>query len=243
MKLPGILRRKLFAVTSVVSGVMFSTFTLAYQVQPMVAELQTAGNRSSVTYRVINPGDEPVPIEVEVFKRSFDENQKEILTEAEDDFIVLPPQVDVPANGYQVFRAQYIGEPEFEKTQSYRIIFKQLPIENEGEESQVNMIFNFATLVFVSQPGSQGTLSQQFNCPSKEECKLNIVNDGNAVVNLVQSGIHFNGELKGDWQWLQNNMPVTFLMPEHKLEINLSELVAEGPMPTSAQMVTANNAN
>lgn len=243
MKLPEILRNPLVAAASMATGMMFSTFALAYQVQPMVAELQTAGNRSAVTYRVINPGDEPVPIEVEVYKRSFDEDQKEVLTEAEDDFIVLPPQVDVPANGYQVFRAQYIGAPEFEKTQSYRIIFKQLPIENEGEESQVNMIFNFATLVFVSQPGSQGNLNQQFSCPSKEDCKLNIVNDGNAVVNMVQSSIHLNNEFKGDWQWLQNNMPVTFLMPEHKLEINLSELVADDPLPTSAKMVTANNAN
>lgn len=238
MKLSRIIR-----TLSVVSCTLFSTITLGYQVQPMVAELQTAGNRSSVTYRVINPGDTPVPIEVEVYKRSFDETQKEVLTEAFDDFIVLPPQVDVPANGYQVFRAQYIGASDFQKTQSYRIIFKQLPIESEGEESQVNMIFNFATLVFVSQPGSVGNLNQTLDCKSKEQCKLNIVNDGDAVVNLVQSSMHLNGQEKGDWQWLQNNMPVTFLMPEHTLEVNLTEIIEEGSLPGSAKLVTANNAN
>lgn len=234
---------RVFRVVSVVSAMMFSTLASGYQVQPMVAELQTAGNRSSVTYRVINPGDAPVPIEVEVYKRSFDENQQEILTEAEDDFIVLPPQVDVPANGYQVFRAQYIGSAEFDKTQSYRIIFKQLPIENDGEESQVNMIFNFATLVFVSQPGSEGQLTQKLNCQSKADCRLNIVNDGNAVVNMVQSSIHLNNQEAGQWNWLQNNMPVTFLMPDHTLEVKLTDLIADGPLPTSAKLVTANNAN
>lgn len=243
MNLPRFFRSGMIKAAAIISGTVLSTLSYGYQVQPMVAELQTSGNRSAVTYRVINPGDTPVPIEVEVYKRSFDENQKEILTEAFDDFIVLPPQVDVPANGYQVFRAQFIGDNEFEKTQSYRIIFKQLPIEAEGEESQVNMIFNFATLVFVSQPGAAGELTQNLSCPDKENCTLNIVNDGDSVVNLVQSTMHLNDEMKGEWQWLQNNMPVTFLMPEHKLEIKLSELVADGPLPTSAKLVTANNAN
>lgn len=222
---------------------LFSNQGLAYQVQPMVAELYTTGNRSAVTYRVINPSDTPVPIEVVVYKRSFDENQKEILTEAEDDFIVLPPQVDVPANGYQVFRAQFLGDSEFDKTQSYRIVFKQLPIEQQGQASQVNMIFNFATLVFVSQPESQGNLTQTLDCPDADNCTLNIINDGDAVVNLVQSGIHFDGELQGDWQWLQNNMPVTFLMPEHKLSINIKALLSEDKLPKLVELVTANNAN
>lgn len=228
---------------AIFSTLFVSNTVFAYQVQPMVAELYTTGNRSAVTYRVINPSDTPVPIEVVVYKRSFDENQKEILTEAEDDFIVLPPQVDVPANGYQVFRAQYLGDAEFEKTQSYRIVFKQLPIEQQGQASQVNMIFNFATLVFVSQPDSQGQLTQTLACPDKENCTLNIVNDGSAVVNMVQSSIHFDGEQSGDWQWLQNNMPVTFLMPEHTLSINLSELITEESLPKQVKLVTANNAD
>ncbi|BDX05957.1 fimbria/pilus periplasmic chaperone [Planctobacterium marinum] len=228
---------------SLFTVLLCSNQSFAYQVQPMVAELYTTGNRSAVTYRVINPSDTPVPIEVVVYKRSFDENQKEILTEAEDDFIVLPPQVDVPANGYQVFRAQFLGDSEFDKTQSYRIVFKQLPIEQQGQASQVNMIFNFATLVFVSQPESQGNLTQTLDCPDAENCTLNIVNDGNAVVNLVQSAIHFDGEQQGDWQWLQNNMPVTFLMPEHKLSINIKTLLSEGTLPKQVELVTANNAN
>lgn len=226
-----------------VAAATLPAMTTAYQVQPMVAELTTAGNKSSITYRVINPSDIPVPIEVEVYKRSFDENQQEILTEAEDDFIVLPPQIDVPANGYQVFRAQYIGESEFEKSQSYRIIFKQLPLENDGQESQVNMIFNFATLVFISQPDASGTLTQKIICDDAGSCTLNIVNTGDAVVNMVQSSIHFDGEMKADWQWLQNNMPVTFLLPEHVLNINIDELIAEGKPPTLAELVPANNAN
>ncbi|MCC2607275.1 fimbria/pilus periplasmic chaperone [Planctobacterium marinum] len=234
------LRHVIWVISFLLSGLSVSAF--AYQVQPMVAELHTSGNRSAVTYRVINPSDTPVPIEVVVYKRSFDENQKEILTETEEDFIVLPPQVDVPANGYQVFRAQFLGDPDFEKTQSYRIVFKQLPIEQQGQASQVNMIFNFATLVFVSQPDTVGQLLQTLDCTDKEHCYLNIVNTGDAVVNLVQSTIHINGEMTGNWQWLQQNMPVTFLMPEHKLSINIKELIAESPLPAQVNLVTADNA-
>lgn len=214
----------------------------AYQVQPMVAELQTVGNRSSITYRVINPSETSLPIEVEVYKRSFDAEQKEILTLEEEDFIVLPPQIEVPANGYQVFRAQYIGDGELDSTQSYRIIFKQLPLESEGTESQVNMIFNFATLVFVSPPDSKGELKQEVKCETEDACALNIVNTGNQVVNLVQSALHINGEMNKDWQWVQAQIPVTFLMPDHTLHIPLAEIASETENLQSASLVTANNA-
>jgi len=234
---------RLLRTISVASALSFTSFVSAYQVQPMVAELHTAGNRSSITYRVINPDDVPVPIEVEVMKRSFDENQQEILTEAEDDFIILPPQVDVPANGYQIFRAQYIGETDFTKTQSYRIVFKQLPIEDGSEESQVNMIFNFATLVFVSPPKAEGQLKQTLNCETAETCQLTVINEGDAVMPLLQSKVNINGEMQGDWQWLQTKIPVTYLMPEHKIEIKLTDLVTETTLPKSAEMVTADNAN
>ena len=66
---------------------------VAYQVQPMMVEITSQGKQSMVTYRLQNPGDAPLPVEVEVYKRTFDENLKEVLVSAEEDFIVLPPQI------------------------------------------------------------------------------------------------------------------------------------------------------
>ncbi len=217
--------------------------SFAYQVQPMVSELQTTGSNSSITYRVINPADTSIPIEVEVMRRSFDENMQEVLTPDDSDFIVLPPQIDVPANGYQVFRAQYIGDGDFDTTQSYRIVFKQLPLQNQEQQSQVNMIFNFATLVFVSPPEAQGQLQQTLDCQEKSACMLTVTNVGDGVMPLIQSILQVNGEQLADWAWLQQAIGMTYLMPKHVLKIDISELVADLSQITSVEMVTANNAN
>ncbi|XOV77499.1 MAG: fimbria/pilus periplasmic chaperone [Aestuariibacter sp.] len=208
----------------------------------MVAELYTTSGKSAITYRVINPSDISLPIEVEVYKRSFDEDMKEVLEPSEEDFIVLPPQIEVPANGYQVFRAQYIGDGDFDTTQSYRIVFKQLPLQSEQNQSQVNMIFNFATLVFVSPPDTKGELTQNLSCDENQSCHLHIENTGNQVVNLVQSSIKMNDEVKGDWQWLQKQIPVTFLMPKHKLQVPLNDIIDNPQSQQGVKLVTANNA-
>lgn len=229
-------------ILAVCIALLTSFSASSYQVQPMVSELQTVGNRSSITYRVINPADTSIPIEVEVMTRTFDENQKEILTPNEDDFIVLPPQIDVPANGYQVFRAQYIGEGELDSTKSYRIVFKQLPLKTEQLQSQVNMVFNFATLVFMSPPTAKGALTQTLNCEDKASCVLKVVNSGNGVMNLLQSTMHINGSEVGDWTWLQAAIGMTYLMPNHVLNIDVSELVKDMTAVTSVEMVTAHNA-
>lgn len=235
-------RATIFRVFAILSLLCVTLKSLAYQVQPMVAELFTTAGKSAITYRVINPSENPLPIEVEVYKRSFDENMKEVLEPGDDDFIVLPPQIEVPANGYQVFRAQYIGDGNFDSTQSYRIVFKQLPLQSDQEQSQVNMIFNFATLVFVSPPDTKGELTQKISCNDEQACTLNVVNSGNQVVNLVQSSIQQNGEVKGDWQWLQQQIPVTFLMPQHTLTIPLNDIFEDPQSQAGVALVTANNA-
>lgn len=229
-----------FLVSTLVSLSVFSTH--AYQVQPMVAELLTTSGKSSITYRVINPSDNALPIEVEVYKRTFDAEMQEVLEPSDDDFIVLPPQIEVPANGYQVFRAQYIGDGDFDSTQSYRIVFKQLPLQSEQQQSQVNMVFNFATLVFVSPPESKGELSQNIDCDKENICTLHVENTGNQVVNLVQSNIRKGDDVKGDWQWLQKQIPVTFLMPQHKLQVPLQEIQDNEQSNQGIRLVTANNA-
>ena len=54
--------------------------------------------------------------------------------DANDDFIVYPPQLIVPPGTQQVIRVTWIGEPEPPIELAYRLIAEQLPINL----SQVN---------------------------------------------------------------------------------------------------------
>ena len=203
----------------------------AYEVEPMIAEIQATSGNNRVTYRVANPSETTLPLEVEVYKRSFDENQVEQLVET-DDIIVLPPQIEVAAQSYQVFRAQFIGDPRLAETQSYRIVFKQLPLKSEPNgEPEINMVFNFATLLFVNPQQGIEDLQQQLDCDNTDkECELVLTNNGNQVVNLNGSQLIINadGERAVDWTMYRELLPVSYLMPSHTIRLALASLNEQG---------------
>ncbi|MBQ4837957.1 fimbrial biogenesis chaperone [Pseudoalteromonas luteoviolacea] len=210
---------------------------MAYQVQPMIVDLAAHGNKSLVTYRLQNPSENTLPIEIEVYKRTFDENQQEILVPAEDDFIVLPPQVEVKAKSYQVFRAKYLGSPELKETHSYRIVFKQLPLPDEDDKSGVKMVFNFATLVFVSPDGIKAQQQSEIRCEKTDDCKLTIANKGNRVLDLSHFDYHFHqGETVISWAQLQSITSGRFIMPGHKMEVDLKPIITDKPSK-SAELI------
>ena len=178
-----------------------------------------------------------MPVEVVVYRRTFDENNKEVLVPAERDFIVLPPQIEVPANGYQVFRAKYLGKPDLSQTDSYRIVFKQLPLGNEKQQSGVKMMFNFATLVFVSHKGVKPKHQSRLKCDDISDCKFTIGNQVKRVLDLSHFDYHFNkGETVVNWTTFQTITSGRFIMPGHQVVLDLAGLL-EGKVTPSAQMV------
>ncbi|CAH9049391.1 hypothetical protein PSECIP111951_01395 [Pseudoalteromonas holothuriae] len=210
---------------------------MAYQVQPMIVDLAAHGKKSVVTYRLQNQSDSALPIEIEVFKRTFDKDQKEVLVSAEEDFIVLPPQIEVPARGYQVFRAKYLGSPELKQTHSYRIVFKQLPLPNEEEKSGVKMVFNFATLVFVSPNGIQAQQKATLDCSKLVDCNLTIENEGERVLDLSHFEYRFHQqETKVSWTEFQAVTSGRFIMPGHSMIVNLQPLL-NGKVTKSATLI------
>ncbi|NQZ13055.1 MAG: molecular chaperone [Algicola sp.] len=214
-----------------------SSPAMAYQVQPMIVELSSQGKKSLVTYRLQNPGTTALPVEVVVYRRTFDENDKEVLVPAERDFIVLPPQIEVPANGYQVFRAKYLGKPDLLQTDSYRIVFKQLPLGDEKAQSGVKMMFNFATLVFVSPKGVTAKQQSSLKCDEISDCKLTIGNQGKRVLDLSHFDYHFNkGETVFRWTTFQTITSGRFIMPGHQVVLDLAGLL-KGKVTPSFEMV------
>lgn len=210
---------------------------MGYQVQPMIVELSPQGKNSLVTYRLQNPSDASLPVEVEVYKRTFDENQQEVLVPAEDDFIVLPPQVEVPAQGYQIFRAKYLASPELSQTESYRIVFKQLPLAEDNQKSGVKMMFNFATLVFVSPQQGVAKQQSQLQCDNLDTCTLTIRNVGDRVLDLSHFDYHFDdGNTVLNWSKFQSITSGRFIMPGHQVTLNLQAILA-GKTTASAKLI------
>ena len=60
--------------------------TGAFQVKPMVAELESSGSQSQQTIRISNPSDSPLTIEISAFDLLIDPNGDETLKANDDDF-------------------------------------------------------------------------------------------------------------------------------------------------------------
>ncbi|WP_169628057.1 fimbria/pilus periplasmic chaperone [Ferrimonas senticii] len=188
----------------------------------MVQLLESAGAKSQGQYRVVNTGDQPLAVEVVISKRLVDGQYQEQLV-ASDDFMVLPPQAMVPPGQFQSFRVRYIGEPGLSASESYRISFEQVSLDNKPTESGVEMLFNFATLVFVDPPKPALNLSA-----SIVDGKLRIDNLGNGVAPLDGYQFEFGHQghtVQLPWSEISPVSPANYVLPNLPLLLPLTAVV------------------
>ncbi|MCA0936341.1 fimbria/pilus periplasmic chaperone [Vibrio alginolyticus] len=190
---------------------MLSTVTNAFQVEPMVQKLEAIGVKSQTEYRVENASEETLAVEAVVMARTIANGSEEQLVAADRDFLVMPPQATIQPGQFQSFRVRYLGSQENKQAVSYRIIFKQLPLKTEKEQSGVDLLFNFSTLVFVSPPNSKPKLSTEIN-----DNLITIVNRGNGVADLNGALITLitnSGKIELPWSDFGSQSAVNFLVP------------------------------
>lgn len=114
-------------------------YSFAYEFAPIVAELAPKGPGSVKTFVARNTNQDAVALQVEVFRRTADENGEEVQEAEYDDFIVSPPQMVLAPGQSQAVRVRWIGTSDIRTEQAYRIVVKQLPINysklNDGDKS------------------------------------------------------------------------------------------------------------
>lgn len=202
----------------------FVTSTVqAYQVTPMYQLLDMAGRNSQASYQLTNEAKSDVFVEVKAYKVTFDEkSNEEILVPAEDEFLVLPPQARVASNKTQRFRIRYLGEDALKSTQIYRVVFEQLQTQdNEFTNSNVEFLFNFSTIAFISPLDCQ---QEAVNAKINNKT-LTLSNDGNCVVDLsrVSFSLYENKKSKVvRWQEIKNDTMSNYLIPSISKEVQLS---------------------
>lgn len=121
----------------------------ATRVSPMVVNLEPVGRSSIGRVEVGNTSQVDVPVEARVFRGEISETGDLSLTPADDDFIVFPTQIAIPPNGQQVFRLQYVGNPELAQSEIYYLSIRQIPVVLKPTEPTVQIVSNFNVLVNV----------------------------------------------------------------------------------------------
>ncbi|MGG6241887.1 fimbrial biogenesis chaperone [Nodosilinea sp. AN01ver1] len=132
-----------------------------YQLSPSSLTLEPSGSRSTGLFQVRSTGDEPVAVEIRVTERQMDLQGTETRPDAEDDFVVYPPQILLQPGQVQTVRVTWLGEPNPEHELPYRLIAEQLPIDLDEPEAavttavvRINALYNYVASLYISPRGS-----------------------------------------------------------------------------------------
>ena len=163
-----------FAFTSVAAE--------AARVSPMIVEISPMGRGSVARVELSNPGQAEFPVEVQMFRGVISETGELELTPADDQFLVFPAQRVVPAQSQQVFRVQYVGEPQLSASEIYYMQIRQIPVNITPTENQVQVVVNFNVLVNVIPDGATAT-------PVVESIRPSVRGDASGIeVRMVNRG-------------------------------------------------------
>lgn len=137
---------------------LFQNPLYAMKVQPLLVEMQSVGNRSVATINVVNDGANQLPVEVSVEQLFLDVDGKSKHEPAEDDWLIFPPQALIPPGGQQNFRLQWLGEADLDKSRSFHLAVKQVPVKMPEGQSGIQLVYNIRALVNVAPPNAESDL-------------------------------------------------------------------------------------
>ncbi|NNF00982.1 MAG: molecular chaperone [Pyrinomonadaceae bacterium] len=142
-----------FVIIMVSSSVFLAGWATAGSlgVDPLFMELSPG---KSGAIRIQNAGEKLATVEVLVFERVVDENGIQTRREADDDFIIFPPQAVIRPSSTQVIRFQPVSK-DVGHSKSYFVTIKEIPIKlNDVPEGfHLNVVFAFDSAVHIVPRG------------------------------------------------------------------------------------------
>lgn len=201
--------------------ILSSSVVWAFQVKPMVAELQPSGSQSQKTIRILNTTSSPLTIETSAFSLKINEEGKEQLTASDNDFLIIPMTAIIPAGKSQSVIVRYIGEPLLESSKAYRIFIDQVAVNLDANmQSGMGMSFSFRTLFNVVPKNAEAkvvVISKQQITPDMWQVLFENKGNKYARVSKAQWKIN-NGEqkLQLEGQELSKALTDTIVLPHSK---------------------------
>lgn len=169
----------------------------ASRVSPMSAELEPFGRESIVRIQYSNTADREFPVEVRAFRGEISEEGELTLIPADEDFLIFPAQQLIAPLSEQVFRAQYVGEPDLDEARVYYMSMRQLPIELEDGPPQVQVTVTFNVFVSVEPDDVEGvprvdTISAETR-DDAQGINVRLVNEGKGMLLASRQGWNIRG--------------------------------------------------
>lgn len=141
-------RMKSILTTLVLS---FSTLSAnAMSVTPIVFDMEASGRGARSQLTVSNTAEGDIPVAIAVYEAKLSPAGEVTTTPADDDFVIFPFQALIKPGATQVFRVQYVGEPDLAASKSYIFSVAQQPVALPEGVSGIQILYNFEVVGSVS---------------------------------------------------------------------------------------------
>jgi P pilus assembly chaperone PapD len=171
------LTRWLWIALAVAAAFGLAGAVRAYEVTPMRVFLQPDRGQNSATITINNIREEPLPVEIEVFRRVVAANGEQVFEPAEEEFITFPPQVQIAAGQSQAIRIQYVGELG-EVAEAFVVQVTEVPV-NRLEGTGIQFTYNFGVAVYVQPPRARARLAVSEASAAEGTLRFKVANSGN----------------------------------------------------------------
>lgn len=169
---------------------IFSSCSIfAFQVQPMVSEIQPIGSQAQQTMRILNDSSSPLTVEISAYDLLVDKNGDEDLQPNDDDFLIIPLTTIIPPGKSQSVIVRYIGEPVLSASKAYRIAINQVMVDlGTIDNSGVGMAVSFRTLLNVVPKDAEAKLIVKNKKQSQKAAwSVLLENKGNKYIRLSEA--------------------------------------------------------
>ncbi|MCH8104862.1 MAG: molecular chaperone [Proteobacteria bacterium] len=218
--------RRLLSGWLLITFILLANHAHAYKLIPLSVEMTPFGPGARQSFRIENPSDVPIAIELKMFSRSMSPNGQDILVEAEDDFIIYPAQAIVMPGRTQAIRVQWIGKTSLKQELAYRMITEQLPVsfdEEQADGGRIKLLVRFIASVYVVPRNTRADVRVTRVSNIRD-------NEGNNSIEIILSN-------HGTAHALLRQARITLVSGESKIELTPTQL----PMMTSQNVLAGHH--
>lgn len=152
----------------------------AFKLTPIEAEFGP-GRQAVQTFKVENPGAQPVAVEISVHARGMAAGGEDVLAPELEAFIVFPDQIVLQPGEAQSVRVQWTGDAAPTTEQAYRLMAEQLPITlgNETAGSGLKLMVKYLAALYVRPAEPAAVLSATITPEIRDGAKVAVIKVGN----------------------------------------------------------------
>jgi fimbrial chaperone protein len=120
--------KRLILIAAAMTGALGAAPCAAYTLKPISRVFAPSGSEATQFFEVANPGRERVALTVSFATLERDVDYVETNHDADDEFLVYPPQMIIAPGGKQTIRVTWLGAPTPAQELAYRIKVQQVPL-------------------------------------------------------------------------------------------------------------------